>query len=157
MEQHGWLQKRERVAVTPLLHAAADAVAMRAQAAGVAVDVESDAALEVQGDPYLLRQALNNLLENALAFSAAGSRIALGAVREGDSVVLRVADRGSGVPDYALERAFERFYSLARPATGQRSSGLGLSFVQEVARLHGGRAELANREGGGAVATLTLG
>ncbi len=157
VEQHGWLQKRERVAVTPLLHAAADAVAMRAQAAGVAVDVESDAPLEVQGDPYLLRQALNNLLENALAFSAAGSRIALGAAREGDSVVLRVADRGSGVPDYALERAFERFYSLARPATGQRSSGLGLSFVQEVARLHGGRAELANREGGGAVATLTLG
>jgi len=51
---------------------------------------------------------------------------------------------------------FERFYSLARPATGQRSSGLGLSFVQEVARLHGGRARLRNRAEGGARAELWL-
>lgn len=67
-----------------------------------------------------------------------------------------VEDRGSGVPDYALERVFERFYSLARPQTGQRSSGLGLPFVREVARLHGGEATLDNRDGGGAVATLRL-
>ncbi|REM97832.1 two-component system sensor histidine kinase CreC, partial [Mycobacterium tuberculosis] len=93
----------------------------------------------VQGDGYLLRQALNNLLENAVAFSPAGTVIALGAHAEGEGIALTVADRGSGVPDYALDRVFERFYSLARPGTGQRSSGLGLSFVQEVARLHGGR------------------
>jgi two-component system sensor histidine kinase CreC len=67
-----------------------------------------------------------------------------------------VADRGPGVPEFALERAFERFYSLPRPDGGSRSSGLGLCFVAEVAALHGGRATLANREGGGAIATLTL-
>ena len=67
-----------------------------------------------------------------------------------------VADRGPGVPDYALERAFERFYSLPRPGGGSRSSGLGLCFVAEAAALHGGLATLANREGGGAVATLSL-
>jgi two-component system sensor histidine kinase CreC len=156
VEQHGWLQKRERIALAPLLQAAADAVAMRAQAADVAVGIEVADGLEIQGDAYLLRQALNNLLENALAFSSPGSRVQLGASREGDGVVLRVADRGSGVPEYALERVFERFYSLARPATGQRSSGLGLSFVQEVARLHGGRASLRNREGGGAIASLHI-
>jgi two-component system sensor histidine kinase CreC len=50
---------------------------------------------------------------------------------------------------------FERFYSLPRP-DGARSSGLGLSFVREVAALHGGRIALCNREGGGAEATLVL-
>ena len=60
------------------------------------------------------------------------------------------------MPDYALARAFERFYSLPRPGGGSRSSGLGLCFVAEAAALHGGQASLANREGGGALATLSL-
>ncbi|WP_369348618.1 two-component system sensor histidine kinase CreC [Stenotrophomonas sp. JAG2] len=155
VEQYGWLQKHERLALAPLLQAAADAVAVRAQAAGVviAIDVRADS---VQGDGYLLRQALNNLLENAVAFSPAGSAITLGAGVEGEGIALSVADRGSGVPEYALDRVFERFYSLARPGTGQRSSGLGLSFVQEVARLHGGRVSLRNRDDGGAQAVLWL-
>ncbi|MCC7635022.1 two-component system sensor histidine kinase CreC [Stenotrophomonas rhizophila] len=156
VEQHGWLQKREPIELGPLLQHAAAAVAMRAQAAAVQIDVEAPDALVIQGDGYLLRQALNNLLENALAFSSPAGRIQLSAAREGQGVALRVADRGSGVPEYALERVFERFYSLARPATGLRSSGLGLSFVQEVARLHGGRVQLRNREGGGAIAALWL-
>lgn len=156
VEQHGWLQKREPIDLGLLLRTAADAVAMRAQSAAVSVEVEVPDGLVIQGDGYLLRQALNNLLENALAFSTAEACVQLSAARDGEGVVLRVADRGSGVPDYALERVFERFYSLARPATGLRSSGLGLSFVQEVARLHGGRAQLRNREGGGATASLWL-
>jgi two-component system sensor histidine kinase CreC len=156
VEQHGWLQKREPIDLGLLLRTAADAVAMRAQSASVRVEVEVPDGLVIQGDGYLLRQALNNLLENALAFSTAEACVQLSAARDGEGVVLRVADRGSGVPDYALERVFERFYSLARPATGLRSSGLGLSFVQEVARLHGGRAQLRNRQGGGAIASLWL-
>nr|HBK47244.1 two-component system sensor histidine kinase CreC [Xanthomonadaceae bacterium] len=114
------------------------------------------AALAVQGDRFLLRRALGNLLENAIEFSAPGSRIALRGERVGDRVRLSVEDQGSGVPDYALARVFERFYSLPRPHGGQRSSGLGLPFVREVARLHGGEAALANRDGGGAIATLLL-
>ncbi|WP_411850384.1 two-component system sensor histidine kinase CreC [Stenotrophomonas sp. LGBM10] len=156
VEQHGWLQKQERIALAPLLQAAADAVAVRAQAAGVTIAVDAPAEPDLHGDRYLLRQALNNLLENAVAFAPAGSAIALHARADDGGVALQVDDHGSGVPDYALERVFERFYSLARPATGQRSSGLGLSFVQEVARLHGGRASLRNRDGGGAQAVLWL-
>jgi two-component system sensor histidine kinase CreC len=68
---------------------------------------------------------------------------------------LRVSDRGPGLPDFAAERVFERFYSLPRP-DGARSSGLGLNLVREVAQLHGGVARLGNREGGGAVAELRL-
>jgi len=108
------------------------------------------------GDPFLLRQALANLLDNAADFAPAGSTIELAVRRDGPRWVLSVADRGPGVPDYALARAFERFYSLPRPDGGSRSSGLGLCFVAQVAALHGGHATLANRPGGGAVATLEL-
>ncbi|WP_115047463.1 two-component system sensor histidine kinase CreC [Xanthomonas arboricola] len=160
VEQHGWLQKRERIAVAGLLQAAMDAVLPRAVAAGVLLDSDATSAAAreqyVLGDGFLLRQALINLLENAIAFSPAGSTVQLRTQVHAGHLQWSVEDRGSGVPDYALERVFERFYSLARPQTGQRSSGLGLPFVREVARLHGGEATLGNREGGGALATLRL-
>jgi two-component system sensor histidine kinase CreC len=71
------------------------------------------------------------------------------------TVILSVVDSGSGIPDFALTRIFERFYSLPRD-NGQKSSGLGLAFVQEVARLHQGEIRLSNREEGGTEAILTL-
>ncbi len=97
-----------------------------------------------------------NLLENAIAFSPQDSCVCLHAQLRDEHWELAVEDRGSGVPDYAIERVFERFYSLARPQTGQRSSGLGLPFVGEVARLHGGDVTPGNRDGGGAIAMLPL-
>ena len=110
----------------------------------------------VHGDPFLLRQMLVNLLDNAADFSPAGGVVDVEIIRAGVQCVVTVADRGPGVPAFALERAFERFYSMPRPQGGSRSSGLGLCFVAEAAALHGGRATLGNREGGGAVATLVL-
>ena len=71
-------------------------------------------------------------------------------------VAISVRDQGQGTPDYALEHMFERFYSLPRPATGRKSTGLGLAFVREVARLHGGSADFANRPEGGALARIRL-
>lgn len=158
VEQHGWLQRRERIALAPLFAQLAEALAPQLHASGVQLQVRApEAELALAGDPYLLRQALHNLLDNAIAFSPEGAVVVLRAERDADArIALLVEDAGPGVPDYALERVFERFYSLARPATGQRSSGLGLSFVREVARLHGGEASLRNREGGGAVARLSL-
>lgn len=110
----------------------------------------------VTGDAFLLRQAVLNLIENAADFAPRGSEVEIAVQHDGDALRIEVRDRGTGVPGYALERVFERFYSLARPDGGSRSSGLGLSFVAEVAALHRGRAMLGNREGGGAVASLWL-
>ncbi|WP_369980487.1 two-component system sensor histidine kinase CreC [Xanthomonas bundabergensis] len=158
VEQHGWLQRRERIALAPLFAQLAEALAPPLRASGVRLQVGTpEPELALAGDPYLLRQALHNLLDNAVAFSPAGGTVVLRAERAADArIALLVEDAGPGVPDYALERVFERFYSLARPASGQRSSGLGLPFVREVARLHGGEASLRNREEGGAVARLSL-
>ncbi|WP_019398476.1 two-component system sensor histidine kinase CreC [Pseudoxanthomonas sp. GW2] len=157
VEQHGWLQRREPVDLAELAAAVAAAGEPRLAAAGVDLCLELPAQPpRVAGDPFLLRQALGNLLDNALAFAPRGSTLVLVLAEEGGQAVLRVLDSGPGVPDYALERVFERFYSLPRPDGQPRSSGLGLPFVREVARLHGGRAWLANRAGGGAEAGLAL-
>jgi two-component system sensor histidine kinase CreC len=112
---------------------------------------------EFEGDRFLVRQAVSNLIMNALEFSPEGETVALGVrSREDGLVVFSVRDKGPGVPDYALERVHERFYSLKRPYTGRKSSGLGLAIVREVAELHGGWSGLENAADGGAVATLTL-
>jgi two-component system sensor histidine kinase CreC len=113
------------------------------------------ASLCVAGDPELLEQALGNLLDNAIDFTPPGGAIALAACEAQTQVLLTVTDSGSGIPDYALTRIFERFYSLPR-SNGLKSSGLGLAFVQEVARLHQGSITLRNRDQGGATATLAL-
>ncbi len=120
--------------------------------------VEDDDArgLRVSGDPFLLRQSLLNLLDNAADFAPIGSEVELRLRRDAGSLIVDVLDRGPGVPDYALDRTFERFYSLPRPDGGSRSSGLGLCFVAEAVELHGGRVALGNREDGGAVASMLL-
>ena len=69
---------------------------------------------------------------------------------------ITVRDHGQGIPDYAREQVFEKFYSLARPHSQKKSTGLGLAFVKEIATLHRGRIALANAPRGGAIATLSL-
>ncbi len=120
------------------------------------VEDEDARGLRVSGDPFLLRQSLLNLLDNAADFAPAGSEVELRLRRDAANLIVDVLDRGPGVPDYALGRTFERFYSLPRPDGGSRSSGLGLCFVAEAVELHGGRVALGNREDGGAVASMVL-
>jgi len=109
-----------------------------------------------EGDRFLIEQAMLNLLQNAVAFAPEGGQIAVALQREDGRGILTVTDNGPGIPEYAQPRVFERFFSLPRPDTGKKSSGLGLAFVREVAALHRGSAALRNGETGGAVATLEL-
>jgi two-component system sensor histidine kinase CreC len=157
VEQHGWLQRREPVDLSALLRQVVAGIEPRLAAKQLQLRIEDAAgAAIVQGDAFLLRQALANLADNAVAFSPAGGTITLAVARRDGQARVTVRDQGPGVPDYAIGRVFERFYSLARPDGGARSSGLGLPFVREVARLHGGEAWLDNGDAGGAEAGLSL-
>lgn len=111
--------------------------------------------VNVAAEPALLDQALGNLLDNAIDFTPESGCITLSAEVDQEHVALKVLDTGSGIPDYALSRIFERFYSLPR-ANGQKSSGLGLAFVSEVARLFNGEVTLRNVQEGGVLASLRL-
>ncbi|MDB6163554.1 MAG: histidine kinase [Xanthomonadaceae bacterium] len=157
VEQRGWLQAKEPIAVSTLLAEVAGSSSPMLRAHGIDLAMTQPSMdLVVMGDRFLLRQALHNYVDNAAAFAPAGSVIELVANAVDGQVCIAVADRGPGIPDYAVERVFERFYSLPRPRNGERSSGLGLPFVREVANLHNGRACLRGREGGGVVAELFI-
>ncbi len=111
--------------------------------------------IALQGDALLLRQAIGNLLDNAIDFAPTGTAIAISAHKLDGQVVINIRDCGPGIPDYARERLFDRFYSLPRP-DGAKSTGLGLPFVREVMSLHKGTAEIGNQVEGGACAVLRL-
>lgn len=109
------------------------------------------------GDRFLIRQALHNLVQNALDFTPQGGSVTLRLETEAHHVKVSVLDTGPGVPGYALQRVFDRFYTIPPPGSAATRTGLGLAFVREVALLHDGDATLHNRPEGGAEATLRLG
>jgi two-component system sensor histidine kinase CreC len=154
VEKQQRLDAPEPVALRALVQqAAADCAAKLAQRA-VKLEVSAED-ITVHGDALLLRQAIGNLLDNAIDFAPHASTVHLGVARDGDNATIVVRDSGGGIPDYAAQRLFERFYSLPRP-DGAKSTGLGLPFVREVAALHRGAVEVRNGESGGASATLRL-
>ncbi len=113
--------------------------------------------VRIQGDSFLLHQAIGNLFQNAIDFSPEHGRLTLEMITRPGEVNLILTDDGPGIPDFAGEKVFEKFYSLQRPGTGKKSTGLGLNLVREVAQLHGGRIHLENRPGHkGVRAELTL-
>jgi two-component system, OmpR family, sensor histidine kinase CreC len=133
----------------------------RAAGAPRSITVTLDAATDatVEGDPLLLQRAVGNLLDNALDFSPQGGSVEVALTQRGPNsrmAEISVRDHGPGIPDYADQKVFEKFYSLARPGSHRKSTGLGLPFVREIAALHQGRITLRNADGGGAVAVLSL-
>lgn len=92
----------------------------------------------IDGDRFLLFQAFRNILQNAIEFSEPESQIHVHTVETPTHLRIEITDDGAGVPEFAKERVFEKFFSLERPDTKRKSSGLGLSFVKEVIELHKG-------------------
>lgn len=127
-------------------------------AKGLRIEIDTAAKASVEGESFLIEMAIANLLQNAIDFSPSGGalRVAVEVMEGGRRARLSVEDEGPGVPDYARDRIFERFYSLQHPDTGRKSSGLGLCFVREAAELHGGSARLEPRVGAGSRAVLEL-
>jgi two-component system sensor histidine kinase CreC len=93
----------------------------------------------------LLHLAVSNVVQNAVELSPLDGTLRIESRAAGAFVELTVADHGPGIPDFAKTRVFERFFSLQRPDTGKKSTGLGLDLVREVATLHGGSIHLENR------------
>ncbi|MDA5491658.1 two-component system sensor histidine kinase CreC [Yersinia intermedia] len=122
---------------------------------GICLQLKRADSAILTGDGLLLSQALTNLIDNALDFTPLGGAVILSGERHEGEYLITVEDNGSGIPDYAQEKIFDRFYSLPR-ADSPKSTGLGLNFVREVAAIHRGRISLENRLPQGVSAYLVL-
>jgi signal transduction histidine kinase len=110
----------------------------------------------VRGDPRLLRRMIRNLLENAGRYGG-GTPIEVSVAKTAGGAMLRVCDRGPGVPEAERERIFEPFYRPAGAREREGGVGLGLSLVRQIARKHGGEVRCLPRKGGGSCFEVTLG
>ncbi len=108
----------------------------------------------ISGDKFLIREAIDNLIKNAVDLSSKNGEIDISLSCSNGSAVIQIKDHGTGIPGYAQERVFEKFYSLPRPSGGRKSSGLGLSIVRQITCLHNGTVKLANNQNSGAFAML---
>ena len=160
VERRSALQQQEPVDLAPLLSELVDLAANGASPKPVhfSWDPATAPKVTVHGERTLLHRALLNLLENAADFSPPGGTVTvrLDTHPSAQTATVLIHDQGPGIPDYALPRLFERFYSLKHQLTGRKGTGLGLCFVKETAELHHGTVTLSNHPSGGALAQLTL-
>lgn len=150
VESRRGLQNVEELDLVELCQQVVEPLEAQLKQEGIEVSIESVGVERIRGERFLVKQAILNLLQNALDFSPGGTAISVRVAGR----ILAVEDEGPGIPDYALGRVTDRFYSLVRPKTGEKSSGVGLSFVKEIMALHGGALVVANREVGGVRAEL---
>jgi two-component system sensor histidine kinase CpxA len=113
--------------------------------------------LPVNGDPELLRSALENVIRNAVRYGPKGSKVGIEAKRVGTNIHVVVRDGGPGVPEKDLELIFEPFYRVdaARNRSGG-GDGLGLAIAARAVGIHGGRIQARNLESGGLAVHLSL-
>ncbi|MCB9436632.1 MAG: CHASE2 domain-containing protein [Anaerolineales bacterium] len=119
-------------------------------------DIPSDT-LTILGDERMMRQALNNLIDNALKYTPEGGTITVSAVAKSDQIEIRIQDTGYGMPAEALQNLFQEFYRIRTEATAHiRGTGLGLSLVKAVIESHDGRVSVQSTEGVGSTFTVVL-
>ena len=153
------IHRREALRPEPVdLAALLEQVAQRARAVADATPVrlEIDAAAEratVPGDPISLREALTNLLDNAVKYAGGDGAIEVSLTAAGGGLRVEVADRGPGIPDEEKAAVLERF-GRGRSASAVAGSGLGLAIVKSVAEAHGAALSLHDRPGGGLVVRM---
>ncbi len=156
LEARNALPELRTVALAPIVRSILESQETSVARKKLRVDSSVAEDASVRGDPLLLHLALANLVQNAVDFSSEGGVIRLASRREGNALELSIQDQGPGIPSYATSRIFEKFFSLPRPDTGKKSTGLGLNFVQEVAALHRGSVRVENLAEGGLLACLSL-
>ncbi|MFG2602523.1 sensor histidine kinase [Streptomyces sp. NPDC048514] len=148
---------REPLRAGDLLEQVAAAHRVAADGAGVVLGIEADPAAWLEADPVRMRQALGNLVSNALRHTPAAGTVTLAARRAGEDVVLTVADTGSGIAAEDLPHVFDRFWRAEKSRSRRTGgSGLGLAIVRQLVAAHGGTAEAVSEPGEGAALTLRL-
>ncbi len=156
LEQQRELRNVEVIDLSAMVRDIVDGLTLAMERKEIKLSLKIGEGNRFKGERFLIHQAIFNLLQNAVDFTPSGGTISVEIKEHFGRLFLMIRDSGDGIPEYALEKIFEKFYSLQRPDTGQKSSGLGLSLVKEVADLHKGEITIGNHKDGGVAATLKL-
>lgn len=151
------LMKLERapVSLNALVGSVAELYEAVAEQNGVSMSVATPENVQVDADANRLRQALANLVDNALKYTPSGGQVFIEVTHDARDGVVRVRDTGEGIPPDALPRIFERLYR-AEPSRSKPGLGLGLSLVQAIVAAHGGRVEVESTPGRGSTFTVRI-
>jgi two-component system sensor histidine kinase HydH len=142
---------REAVDLGALLREVGERASSLAESRGVHLDVDASGPGSARVDPAQLRQALDNLIRNAVDATPAGGRVSLAARREGAGHAIEVRDTGAGIAPDELPRIFDLYYTTKPDGTG-----VGLAVTQQIVTAHGGTIEVDSRPGAGTAMTVHL-
>jgi len=155
--ESGAAASREEVDLRVLVDEVVADAAFEAQARRCDVRVDGESDVKIRGVPSLLESAIENVVRNAVAYTAEGTRVDVTLIHRGDEAVITVRDHGAGVPEDALGHLFEPFFRV--DPSRERSSGgvgLGLAITRRAVEVHGGRVAARNAADGGLVVEITL-
>lgn len=154
LERRDRLKELKRVELDFLLESVVADLEPTAREFGISIQFKMPQGYLLHCDPFLVRQSVINLMLNALEHSGSGTEVRLRVKLQEKYLELSVRDQGGGIPDFALDRVFEKFYSLPKMDPSLKGTGLGLNFVRQVAELHFGDITLTNHPEGGVLASL---
>jgi two-component system sensor histidine kinase BaeS len=147
----------EQVHVNDLLEQVAGAHRGRAESAGVTLTTEAGGDPEINADPARLRQAVSNLVSNAVRHTPSGGSVTIRSAVVGAELVIDVVDTGSGISEADLPKVFDRFWRAEKSRSRHTGgSGLGLAIVRQLTQAHGGTVSVTSAPVAGATFTLRL-
>ena len=147
LEQQSELVENQPIDLVKLLKDVESSLFVRAQQKDITFTCSGDKSACIDGDVFLVQQALFNVFENALDFVNEHGVIRASLLNQDGQCRVSIYNSGPHIPEYALSRLTERFYSLPRQ-NGEKSTGLGLNFVEQIMALHNGKLEVSNVNGG---------
>ena len=156
LEQRHELQDPIEVPLANIVESVRSALGPQMDRRSISPRIEIPPAATVLGERFLLEQALRNLWQNALDHSPDGAAITVEVHPSARGWRLSVHNQGDPIPEFAVPRLFERFYSLPRRQSGAKGSGLGLPLTESIAKLHGGAVSVGNHPVEGVLASMDL-
>jgi len=156
IESQGKLKNIEKINLNQVIDDILESLYPEYHKKNITIEKTVPVSVVIEGEQFLIRHAVQNLIRNAIRFSRDNDKIDITVPVNNDMVTISVKDNGEGIPDYATDRIFSKFYSLPAGNSKIKSTGLGLPFVKEIAMLHKGSITVENNREQGVTASLTL-
>jgi signal transduction histidine kinase len=157
MDQNHFIIKKENVNLCEYLHEIVLKFKPAFEEQKMSLHFSCEDTIGIDLDPIRFGQVMNNLIDNALKYSSDNTHIWISAVKDGQSVVIKVADQGEGIPQDEIPCIWDRLYRVDKSRSRSTGgSGLGLSIAKEIIDRHGGKVEVSSQIGKGTTFTVIL-